>query len=397
MDGPGGNLPRRRAGDSNQPGNPSPIKEWQRNTWYGPAPQDNNPFDEPDEAPELLELRSENVKQKSGEFWQEQKQQTGYLSSTRPTSRTKSGPRRRARKNKKEKKLSRILGRAVLVTLALAAVTVAILYFAVYRVRVILVEGNVAGNIRIDENVIKDLSGIRINDSMLTLDEKKIAETLQSNAISMGKKNQNYYALQFRHLELTMPGTVKITVKLREPCCWVNLRGIIYIMDKERMILWETESKEGAPVDLVQVKGLKNKNDSRGGQILEIESSDQKRIFSDLFLEMKVLSMIDMIQEVDLSNPASVTMTTRRSADADGNEYVISLGDCRTTDQSDPNTDRILIHAKLRSFLLVWNKLHTLTDSEREAFEARIGHKINGGTISVKEPENPYYSPELAQ
>ena len=166
-------------------------------------------------------------------------------------------------------------------------------------------------------------------------------------------------------------------------------------MDKERMILWETESKAGTPIDLVQVKGLKVKNDSRGGQILDIDSSDQQRIFSDLFLEMKVLSCMDMIQEVDLSNPASVTMTTRRNADADGNEYVISLGDCRTTNLSDPNTDRILIHAKLRSFLLVWNKLHSLTGSELEAVEARIGHRINGGTINVKTPESPYYSPDV--
>lgn len=393
MEGPGGSLPRRRAGDSNTPGTPSPIKDWQRNTWHGPAPQDSNPFDEPDEAPELLELRSENVRQRSGEFWQEQKQQTGYLSATHTSRSRKTGPRRKDRK--KEGKLSRILGKAILITLALAAATVAVLYFAVYRVRVIRVEGLVEGESHIVPRDVIELSGIKIGDSILTLDEKKVGETLRSGAVSRGKKNQTYYALEFHHLERTMPGTVTITVREREPCCWIDLRGIIYIMDKERMILWETESKAGTPIDLVQVKGLKVKNDSRGGQILDIDSSDQQRIFSDLFLEMKVLSCMDMIQEVDLSNPASVTMTTRRSADADGNEYVISLGDCRTTNPSDPNTDRILIHAKLRSFLLVWNKLHSLTGSELEAVEARIGHRINGGTINVKTPESPYYSPDV--
>ncbi len=392
MDGPGGNQPRRRAGDSNTPGNPSPIKDWQRNTWYGPAPQDNNPFDEPDEAPELLELRSDNVRQKSGEFWQEQKQQTGYLSPNPVSRRAKTGPRRKDRKKKKEGKLSRILGKAILITLALAAVTVAVLYFAVYRVRVILVDGLVEGQSHIAPRDVVELSGIKIGDSILSLDEKKVAETLQSGAISRGKKNQTYYSLEFRHLERTMPGTVTITVREREPCCWVDLRGIIYVMDKERMILWETESKAGTPVDLVQVKGLKDKNDSRGGQIMEIDSSEQKRIFADLFLELKVLKCMDMIQEVDLGNPASVTMTTRRSADASGNEYVVSLGDCRSTNASDPNEDRILIHAKLRSFLLVWNKLHSLAGGELEAVEARIGHRINGGTINVKTPESPYYS-----
>lgn len=397
MDGQGGNQPRRRAGDSNTPGTPSPIRDWQRNTWYGPAPQDNNPFEEPDEAPELLELRSENVKQKSGEFWQEQKQTTGYVSATRTSRRVRSGPRRRNRKKKKDGRLSRVLGRAVLITLALAAVTVGILYFAVYRVRVIQVEGNSGSGIFFAPKDIIDLSGIKINDSILELDEKKIGETLQSGAVSRGKQNQIFYSLQFRHLDVTMPGTVKITVKVREPCCWVDLRGIIYVLDKERMVLWETESKEGAPTDLVQVKGLKDKNVSRGGQILAIDSAEQERIFSDLFLEMKVLSCMNMIQEIDLSNPGSVTMTTRKTADPEGNEYVVSLGDCRTTDRADPNTDRILIHAKLRSFLLVWNRLHTLSEAEREAVEIRIGHRINGGTINVRTPESPYYSPDLPQ
>ena len=394
MEGPGGNLPRRRAGDSNTPGAPSPIKDWQRNTWYGPAPQDSNPFDEPDEAPELLELRSENVRQKSGEFWEQQKQSTGYISAAQKARR---GPRRKDRKKKKEGTLSRMLGKAVLITLVLAAAAVAVLYFAVYRVRTIIVEGNSTERIYIEPKDVIALSGIKINDSILSLDEKKVAETMQSGAVSRGKQNQVYYSLQFRHLEVTMPETVKITVKVREPCCWIDLRGIIYVLDKERMILWETESKEGAPTDLVQVKGLKVKNDVRGGQLFDIESAEQERIFRNLFLEMKVLGCTDMIQEIDLSNPASVTMTTRKSADAEGNEYVISLGDCKATDLSDPNTDRILIHAKLRSFLLVWNKLHTLGEAEREAVEIRIGQKLSGGTINVKTPESPYYSPDPPQ
>ena len=96
MDGPGGNLPRRRAGDSNSPQNPSPIRDWQRNTWYGPVPQDTNPFEEPDEAPELLELRSDNVRQKSGDFWQEQ---TGYISQNRISEKTK-GKSKHAKKKR---------------------------------------------------------------------------------------------------------------------------------------------------------------------------------------------------------------------------------------------------------------------------------------------------------
>ena len=394
MEGPGGNPPRRRAGDSNTPGAPAPIKDWQRNTWYGPVPRDTNPFDEPDEAPELLELRSENVTQKAGEFWQDQKETTGYQSKALTSRQKAAGPRRKERK-KNEGKLSRSLGRILLVMLLLAAVTGAVLYFGVYRVRVILVEGLTEGVSRIAPKDVVALSGIKLNDSMLGLDEKKVGETMISGARSKGQENQNYYGLRFRHMELKMPGTVILTVSERDVCCWVNLRGIIYVMDKEQTILWVTENKENTPIDLVQVKGLKVRNDHpQGGQVMDIESSEQKRIFRNLFLEMKVLDCMDLIQEIDLSNPGSVTMTTRKSMDPEGNEYVVSLGDCRSTDLSDPNTDRLRIHARLRSFMLVWDKLHNLNDAERENIVARIGHRINGGTIDVKTPETPYYSPD---
>ena len=163
MDGPGGPLPRRRAGDSNSPQNPSPIKDWQRNTWYGPAPQDTNPFEEPDEAPELLELRSDNVRQKSGDFWQEQ---TGYLPTGHASVKTKSGSRRKNRK--KDWKFSHMLGKAILAAVIVMIGVGLILYFGVYRVRSI----QVTGASRISPDDIIMLSGIKKGDSILTLDEK---------------------------------------------------------------------------------------------------------------------------------------------------------------------------------------------------------------------------------
>ena len=75
MEGPnGGYRPEssgRRAGDpapSSGPGGEE-LKDWQKNTWFGPAPLNNNPFDEPEDAPELRESRSENVTEHVGEFW----------------------------------------------------------------------------------------------------------------------------------------------------------------------------------------------------------------------------------------------------------------------------------------------------------------------------------------
>ncbi len=394
MDGPGGNLPRRRAGDSNSPQNPSPIRDWQRNTWYGPVPQDTNPFEEPDEAPELLELRSDNVRQKSGDFWQEQ---TGYISQNRISEKTKGKSKHAKKKN--EWKLSRMLGKAILASLILMIGTGLVLFFGVYRVRNI----QVAGSSRISADDIISLSGIRKGDSILTLDEKNISEKLISGARRKAKEtgNQTYYELQFRYLERQMPNTVVISVREREPVCWVNLRGIYYVLDRDRMILWETENKDETPKKMVLVKGLEDKTGARAGQIMELKSGVQQRLFENLFLEMKSLMTgdgvpcIDLIQEVNMSSSysstASYTVQLTTWPDEEGNVYVVNLGNCVDS----PDEEQQMIHRKLRSFLLIWDKLHYLSENERTAIEKRIKHRINGGSIDVTAPEQPHYSPDL--
>ena len=82
MQGPVQPSPGRRAGDSRTSGQDTGgLKDWQRNTWYGPAPSNSNPFEEPESAPELLEARSSNVSNHTGSFWSDQGT-TGYQYST---------------------------------------------------------------------------------------------------------------------------------------------------------------------------------------------------------------------------------------------------------------------------------------------------------------------------
>ena len=52
MDGQNGDYRPRTAGERS--GAPGPgVRDWQKNTWFGPAPLNSNPFDEPEDAPEL--------------------------------------------------------------------------------------------------------------------------------------------------------------------------------------------------------------------------------------------------------------------------------------------------------------------------------------------------------
>ena len=302
MQGPGQQPPRRRAGDfSGMPGSTDGLKDWQKNTCYGPTPANSNPFEEPDDAPELLEQRSRNVSDHTGEFWSDATQSTGYQY-TRNDLKKASG--KDAGRMPGEKRREHVISlRAVLILAGLLVAAVVIMYFGVFRVREIRVVGNSA----ISAADVIRLSGIRKGDSILRLSEEETERHLIAAASSeaAAKGNYNFYRLQFRYLEKEMPGTVTIAVREREACCFLTWCGILYVMDKTGMVL---------------------------------SSAAQELVFRDLFMEMKVLGCTDQIREVDLSNPSSLLMSTW-----DG--YTVSMGNSES------------IHAKLRSLLLVRQKL----------------------------------------
>ena len=351
----------RRAGDGNAAsgGNSGELKDWQRNTWYGPVPANSNPFEEPETAPELLEARSSNVSNHTGSFWNTQ-EQTGYQYSADELKKQQSRAVREPRGKNRERRISvRVFGTVLLLLLCAFLVV----YFGVFRIR----EIRVIGNSMVSASDIIRFSGIRRGDSILRLSEKDTEQRLYASAIAAANadpENINYrnYMLQFRYLEKELPGTVTIAVRERETCCFLIWCGIMYAMDKNGMVLYESENpaiKEQA--ELVEVKGLDVRSGAQLGQTMVLSSAAQELAFRDLFLEMKVLGCTKQILEADLSNPSSILLTTR-------DNFTVSLGNSES------------LHAKLRSMLLVQEKLKEMGKT--------------GGSISVTNPETPYYSPD---
>ena len=320
------------------------VRDWQRNTWYGPAPSDVNPFDEPEDAPELRENRSENVNSRLGDFWKQQN--TGYTyTGAQPVMPEGRGGRAKRSSGKREQLRTSTVFKGAMITLAVFLVAVLILRFVVFTVRDI----QVTGNRDIAAAEIVRISGIRQGESILSLQEETVERHIEAD-----------YRLQFRYMEKRLPNCVVLSVKERENCCWLTYGGILYTLDKNRMVMFETEDLNVRPATLVEVKGLAIRSGCRVGQTLVLSSSEQQLVFSELFLEMKVLNCTADIQEADLSDLNSIILFTR-----DG--YTVSLG----------NNDNL--HAKLRAMLLVRQKLRELEKS--------------GGTIHVSTPETPYYSP----
>ncbi len=340
MQGPQDNYRPRTAGErSRQAGNNDGVRDWQRNTWFGPAPLNDNPFDEPEDAPELRESRSENVTEHIGDFWNSPG--TGYQSiADSGKINTENGPAKTSRKQARPSTV-RVIAGVVLVLTALLLV----LRFAVFSVKQIIVTGNES----IPAEEVIRASGIHRGDSILSLNEKTVEERITSD-----------YRLQFRYLAREMPSTVILSIREREPCCWLTYCGIMYVMDKNRMVLYESENPSEQPQNLVEIKGLEVRSNTLVGQYINLGNETQKSIFTELFLEMKVLGCINQIKEADVSDTNSILLATRGG-------YTAALG------------DRTNIHAKLRSLLLVQEEL------------IRLGQ--TGGTINVTNPEVPIYSP----
>ncbi len=340
MDGQNQDYRPRTAGERrNASGPDGGVRDWQRNTWFGPAPLNNNPFEEPEDAPELKEIRSTNVTEHAGDFWNTpEKSNTGLVPSGRTAA---NDSRSKARRIKARPRTFRLIAGGFVFIAAL----VLILRFAVFSVKEIYVNGNFTISA---EEVIR-ASGIRRGDYILSLNEKTVEERITSD-----------YRLQFRYMATQLPSTVVISVREREPCCWLTYCGIMYVMDKNRMVLYESENPSEQPQNLVEIKGLEVRSNTLVGQYINLGSETQQSIFTELFLEMKVLGCTDQIKEADISNTSSILLFTR-----DG--YTAALG------------DRNNLHAKLRSLLLVQEELKQ--------------QNYSGGTISVTNPEAPIYTP----
>ncbi len=321
-------------------GGQEPLRDWQKDdTWYGPFPAHENPFDEPEDAPELREMRSEELNNRSGQFWDT------WTGGYQYTDGKQAAPAERPKEKQKKTASPRRKGLLVLAALLAAAVIGAVLNFGVFVVR----EIHVTGAAQIPENEIIRLSGIRKGMPMLGLDQDEIERAIEKNPY-----------VKYRYLEKRWPGTVILSVREREACCWMTWNGILYAMDKQRVVLFETEDLTIRPSTLVRVDGLKIRSGALTGQRLVLESQEQQEVFSALFLEMKVLSCTELVEEADLSNINSLLLTTR-----DG--FTVSMG------------DRQNIHAKLRSMLLTREEL--------------LKRGYHGGVINVSLPETPVFSP----
>lgn len=318
------------------------LRDWQKTTRS--APFNINPFEEPESAPELKEQREDTIYNRTSGFWDTST--TGYAPETvhRPSEYRPARtvvPKPQTPPAVKSRKPVLVLTLSLLVL----AVVLRLTLFSVHSITVI-------GNSSISDQEIINQSGIRLWDNILLINEKNVQTGIENN-----------FHVQFRYLEKKVPGEIVLSVREREKAARVNYCGIVYTVDRQRMVLEESEDTESAANEnLIEVKGL-NIRSCMTGQTLTLMSSLQESVYEEIFRELRVVECMNLIREIDLSNTSSVYLLTR-------DDFSVSLG------------SRDNIHAKLHAMLIVRDKL------------LEMGY--TGGTIDVSVPETPAYSPAVS-
>ena len=153
----------------------------------------------------------------------------------------------------------------MLIVLLTLIAAVLVLRFAVFTVRDI----QVTGNRDIPASEIIRISGIRLGDSILTINENAVGQRIASD-----------YRLQFRYMIRDLPQTVVLSIREREECCWLTYCGITYVMDKNRMVMREEENPAYRPEGLVEVKGLDVRSNTMVGQEIVLGNEKQQEILN---------------------------------------------------------------------------------------------------------------------
>lgn len=318
------------------------------------SPHMDSPFEEPDQAPELRENRSENLYSREEPFWNRVIDDPGSGRDMPKDPNYWNHPDMMDTDRmlvldvgSKKEKLHRFLGsgavKKFLLIVAIITVVAVILYSALFQVRTI----SVVGNTSIPAEEIVRLSGLKVGQNSVSIDDESVMRRVESN----------------RYLRCTLVDvqwdSVTIHVRERVPAVYINHNGMVVVLDNRGNVLEESLNSEAGYSGLVQVIGLNVRRCALGQQIT-LENRSQLQTYTQILVELKAMKGLSLLSELDMSIMDSIYLATN-----DG--FYVRLG----SEES--------IHEKLRAFMIT-----------REAV-LEMGYR--SGTIDVTDPGRPTYSP----
>ena len=319
-----------------------------------PDTQGFNPFEEPEQAPELREKRSENLYSRDEPFWErvvDAPDASGdfrrYVNYWNHPDVLDTDHLLHVDNDTALLQVGKFLGSdAVKKVIGIVTVVVLVaiaLFGTVFRVHAI----HVSGNTTVTDEAIIRLSGLKVGQSSMTIDDEEVMRKIESN----------------RYLRCTLVdvqwNAVTLHVKERVPAVYINHNGMIVTLDNRGFVLEESLASETGFENLVKVSGMNVRRCALGQQIA-LQSANQLEAYTQILVELKAMKGIDLLRELDMSSMDSIYLTTR-------DEFFVRLGS-----EDD-------LHAKLRAFLITREKV------------LQMGYAK--GTIDVTDPGRPTYLP----
>ena len=319
-----------------------------------PDTQGFNPFEEPEQAPELREKRSENLYSRDEPFWErvvdapdasgDFRRDVNYwnhpdvMDTDRLLHVDNDTALQKVGKFLGSDAVKKVIGIVTVVVLVAIA-----LFGTVFRVHAI----HVSGNTTVADEAIIRLSGLKVGQSSMTIDDEEVMRKIESN----------------RYLRCTLVdvqwNAVTLHVKERVPAVYINHNGMIVTLDNRGFVLEESLASETGFESLVKVSGMNVRRCALGQQIA-LQSANQLEAYTQILVELKAMKGIDLLRELDMSSMDSIYLTTR-------DDFFVRLGS-----EDD-------LHAKLRAFLITREKV------------LQMGYAK--GTIDVTDPGRPTYLP----
>ena len=324
-DQPSGSMKRNR-----------PLADWQTdpsmravNSWTQ-TEEAMSGFNRYDVDPNIAQDRSPNLYDKDNNFWKKDSDKKGKETKVH---------------NVKTVSAASFI-KIVVVLVALLIVAAVIARNTIFSVNEITVKGNEAYSA---EDIIK-WSGIRKGMYLLTVNKSDVEKNLSIEP-----------HIELDYVEKEVPGRVTIAINERKPVAFFNDCGILYTVDKSRMVLDMSEDMNSQFNGLFELKGL-SLQDTRVGLKLQLSNEAQGVVWESLVREIRVMQLLPMIQEMNLNDMKSIRLMTKEG-------YTIIMGDGQD------------IHAKLRAMTLVREKL--------------ISMGLLKGIIDVSDYEHPVYIPTV--
>ena len=246
---------------------------------------------------------------------------------------------------KKENKRQRTSGFfKFLIVLAVMTVGVVVAQETLFRLETVYVIGNEDKT----PQYVVTASGLVRGRNMLGIEEENVRKALSRD-----------HTIIFQGMQKEYPGTIYLYIQERKIAAAMQLRGMLYMLDKDGMVMEEKNSTllpHGIPV----VTGF-NANTVTVGQPLSVRSAKQLDVYCEIMSELELQLYADQISEINLANPDNIYLVTLEGV-------TVRMGDAK------------YIRAKIGA---------VRTDM---AYLRQLGKK--GGILDVTTPEDAKYMPE---